>query len=209
MKISCIGVGNVGKALAQGLARANHEVVLGVRRESFAKHEAFAKGIGARVCTPEDAARDSQILLLATPWQETESVIRSLGTLAGKILIDATNPIAADFSGLEVGHSTSGAELVASWAKGARVVKCFNQTGYEGMANPQFGALKAVQFVAGDDAEACATVMSLCSDVGFEAVMAGNLSLARQLEQFAWLWIHMAIKRKMGRDWAFAISRRP
>lgn len=208
MKVSLIGVGNVGKALARRLASANHEVVLGVRRESFAKHEAFAKSIGAKVCTPQEAVRDSQVLLLATPWQQTQAIIQSLGDFAGKILIDATNPIAADFSGLEVGHTTSGAELVASWAKGARVVKCFNQTGYEGMENPQFGAQKAVQFVAGDDAEACATVMTLCSDVGFEAVMAGNLSLARQLEQFAWLWIHMAIKRKMGRGWAFAISRR-
>lgn len=208
MDISILGVGNVGSALARRLAAAGHHIHLGVRESSIAKYEALAKTIGATLGSPREAARKNEVLLVATPWPETQRVLQSLGDLSGKILIDATNPIARDFSGLEVGQTTSGAELVASWAKGARVVKCFNQTGYEGMENPQFGNAKAVQFVAGDDAEACETVLRLCRDVGFDAVHAGGLTMARQLEQFAWLWIHLAIKRNLGRAWAFTVSKR-
>lgn len=208
MEISVIGVGNVGSALARRLAAARHKIRLGVRESSFGKYEPLAKNIGAELCSPQQAAARSSVLLLATPWPETEQAIKGLGNLSGKILIDATNPIAKDFSGLEVGQTTSGGELVASWATGAQVVKCFNQTGYEGMERPQFGNMKAVQFVAGDDSPACELVLGLCRDVGFEAMHAGGLVMARQLEQFAWLWIHLAIKKQLGRDWAFAIARR-
>jgi predicted dinucleotide-binding enzyme len=208
LKISIVGVGNVGKTLAQKLSGAGHAIYLAVREGSRSKHAAFADSIGAELGSPETAARVSDVLLIATPWAETKNAIESLGDVQGKILIDATNPIAADFSGLEVGQTSSGAELVASWAKGARVVKCFNQIGFDGMARPQFGSAKAVQFVAGDDPQAREVVMGLCRDVGFEAIDAGGLALARQLEPFAWLWIHLALKRGMGRDWAFTISRR-
>lgn len=208
MRIAIIGVGSVGKALARRLAAAGHSVRLGVRPSSFAKHETFAKSIGATLDAPDAAAKVSEVIVLATPWTETENAVRSLGDLSGKILIDATNPIAKDFSGLEVGHSSSGAELVASWAQGARVVKCFNQTGYGGMEQPQFGTAKAVQFVAGDDRDACTTVLALCRDVGFEAIAAGNLEASRQLEALAWLWIQLSLKQGMGRDWAFTVARR-
>lgn len=206
MKIAVIGVGNVGSALAERLAAAKHEVILGVRTESADRHRDFATRIGASIATPERASALVDAILLATPWPATEGVIRQLGSLEGKLLIDATNPIKADFSGLEDGPS--GAERVASWAPKAHVVKCFNQVGFEVMKDPSFGGRRSVMFVAGDDRGACEKVAQLSEAVGFETVQVGALALARQLEQLAWLWIHLAIKKQQGRDWGFSIVRR-
>jgi hypothetical protein len=106
-----------------------------------------------------------------------------------------------------VGHDTSAAEQVASWAKGARVVKCFNTTGAENMANPRFGADRAVMFLAGDDEAAKKSVVKLGEDLGFEMVDAGALSIARLLEPVAMLWIRLAFRRGLGRDFAFKLLR--
>jgi predicted dinucleotide-binding enzyme len=134
-----------------------------------------------------------------------------MGDLAGKIVIDCTNPLRMGATGLEleIGHSTSGGERVAGWAQGASVFKTLNQTGFEIMGDAEaFGPPAPVMFVAGDDEAAKPRVMDLVRDLGFEAVDAGPLTGARLLEGIAMLWIHMAINRKAGRQQAFAQVRR-
>ncbi len=204
MKIAIIGAGNVGKALAGRFARAGHDVTFGVRNPADAKYaELNAKK------SPRDAAAAAEVVVLSTPWPATEAACRDLGSLAGKTVIDCTNPLAMGPNGLglAVGHTTSGAEMVAGWCTGAAVFKAFNTTGFGVMANPDRLAHKPVMFVAGDDAAKKPAVLKLVTDTGFEAIDAGPLRNARLLEPFAMLWIDQAMVRGAGRDFAFAITR--
>ena len=105
---------------------------------------------------------------------------------------------------LVLGHTTSAGEQVAGWAPGAAVFKTLNQIGFELMADNAGFSHRPVMFVAGDDAARKPAVLGLVGDLGFEAVDAGGLELARLLEPFGMLWIHMAINRNAGRDRAFA-----
>jgi 8-hydroxy-5-deazaflavin:NADPH oxidoreductase len=133
-----------------------------------------------------------------------------MGDLKGRVVMDATNPLAMgpDGVGLEIGHGISGGEKVQGWAAGASVFKTLNTTGYGNMAEPAFDGVKSVMFVAGDDEAAKPKVLALIGELGFEAVDAGPLRIARLLEPHAMLWIHLALNRGLGRDWAFALVRR-
>jgi 8-hydroxy-5-deazaflavin:NADPH oxidoreductase len=132
--------------------------------------------------------------------------VQGCGDLSGKVLIDATNPLSPDFSTLEVGLTTSGAEQVADWATGARVCKAMNQIGAPTMDNPQLAGTP-VMFVCGDDDAAKAVTAELVSELGFETVDAGDLTLARLLEPYALLWIHLALQRGFGTDFGFGLLR--
>ena len=128
MKIGIIGSGNVGSALGQRWAAAGHDIKYGVRNTAKPELVALLKKIGARANAGSvaEAAAFWRILVLTTPWNGTQAAIESAGDLAGKIIVDCTNPLKSDLSGLSLGLDTSGAEQAAQWAKGARVVKCFN-----------------------------------------------------------------------------------
>lgn len=204
MKLAIIGAGNVGNALGNRLLAAGHAVNYGVKNPDDPKHA----GLAPHISTITAAVAGADIILLATPWAGMQDTLKTLGNLDGKILVDCTNPIKADFSGLEVGHTNSGAEMIATWAPSAKIVKCFNQTGFANMQAPAFAGHKSVMFAAGDDPEAVAQVARLASDIGFEAVALKGLSMSRQLEQLAWLWIDMAMKQGKGRDFAFGLLHR-
>jgi predicted dinucleotide-binding enzyme len=154
-----------------------------------------------------DAAKDAEVVVLATPYAANAAAIAAAADLAGKILIDVTNPIASNFS-LAVGFDNSGGEEVARLAPRAKVYKAMNQVGFEVMANPSFTAGKPVMFVAGDDADGKKVVLDLVSSLGLEAIDAGELKIARLLEPFAMLWIHLMARRHQGRNFAFGVLRR-
>jgi 8-hydroxy-5-deazaflavin:NADPH oxidoreductase len=210
MKIGIIGSGNVGGALGGRWAKLGHEVAFGSRNPQGSDvQQLAAKASGAtRACSLTEAAQDCGVLLLATPWEATQQTVECLGDLSGKILIDATNPLLPDLSGLTHGTTTSGGEQVATWARGAKVVKAFNTVGANIMTDPTFDGHKPVMFFCGDDAEAKQVVKKLIDDLVFEAVDAGPLKQARLLEPFAQLWISMAYAQGMGRDFAFELLRR-
>jgi 8-hydroxy-5-deazaflavin:NADPH oxidoreductase len=210
MRISIFGAGSVGGTLGRGWASKGHEVFFGVRRPHDAKTQDLIRAIGpkARAGTVAEAAGFAEVVVLATPWQVTEEAIKEAGTLTGKVVVDCTNPLKADFSGLAFGHTTSGAEQVARWAKAAKVYKAFNQTGFNIMGAPSLEGRRAVMFVCGDDAGNKPTVLKLASDLGFEAIDAGGLAIARLLEPYAMLWIHLANVQGLGRDFAFGLLRR-
>lgn len=208
MKIGIIGSGNVGGALGSRWAKAGHEVVFGTRDPHSLNIKQLATRAGAKTASLADTAGAGEVLLLATPWAATQEIIGGLGDLNGKILIDATNPLLPDLSGLAIGTTMSGGEQVANWAPGAKVVKAFNTVGASIMADPTFDGHKPVLFYCGDDGPAKQSVKKLINELNFEAVDAGPLSQARLLEPFALLWISMAIAQGLGTNFAFELLRR-
>ena len=212
MKIAIIGAGNVGGALGTNWAQKGHDIFFGVRDPNSEKAQALLRTIGAkaRAATVADAAASADMIVLSTPWPATEAAIRSMGTLKGKIVLDATNPLTRgpEGIGLEIGHAISGGEKVQGWAAGASVFKTLNTTGFGNMANPEYKGMKSVMFVAGDDAANKPKVTKLVSELGFDVVDAGPLRNARLLEAHAMLWIDLALVRGQGRDFAFGILRR-
>ena len=209
MKIAIIGAGNVGTTLGRAWLRCGHEIAFGVRDPNNAKARALAGELSsARVTTNSEAARDSEVIVLSTPWNGAEAAVRSCGDLNGKIIIDCTNPLKPDVSGLEIGLNTSGAERVADWARGAQVFKAMNQVGYRLMDAPAFSTgVKPVMFICGDGAKKPA-VMQLVEKLGFESIDAGALTVARWFEPYAMLWIHLALTGKVKGDFAFALLRK-
>jgi NADPH-dependent F420 reductase len=209
MNIGIIGAGNVGGTLGAHWARNGHTVAFGVRDPKSAEVRELVKKAGSgTAANMVDAARSGDVLLVSTPWAATQQAIESLGDLSGKIVIDATNPVLPDLSGLALGTTTSAAEQVAQWAPGARVVKAFNTVGSNIMADPSFGSNRALLFYCGDDAAAKQTVKSLADELGFDAQDAGPLRQARVLEPFALLWISLAFGQGYGREFAFQLLRR-
>jgi predicted dinucleotide-binding enzyme len=209
VNIGIIGSGNVGKALGEIWLKQGHEVLFSYSRD-LEKLRAYATALGPSACagTPEEAAGFAEAILFAPPWSAVEDALRAAGSLAGKILIDCTNPLQPDLSGLAIGHTTSAAEEIARWAPGARVVKAFNTTGADNMRNPQFKAGRTTMFLCGDDHAAKSVTGVLAREAGFEVVDAGSLRAARLLEPMAMLWIHLAFGQKMGTGFAFTLLKR-
>jgi predicted dinucleotide-binding enzyme len=211
MKIAILGAGNVGGALGQSWATSDHEIIFGVPRPSEAKAQGVVTRIGVKASAKEvsKAATIGEVVVLATPWAATEAAIREAGAgLRNKVVIDCTNPLTPDFSALTIGTHDSGGEQVARWATGASVFKAMNQTGADNMTKPVFKGGKPVMFVCGDDAARKPVVLGLVEQLGFETIDAGGLAVARLLEPYALLWIHLALRRKLGREFAFGILRR-
>src|SRR5689334_22666040 len=210
MRIGVIGSGNVGGTLGVRWAKNGHAVVFSSRDPGSSEMKLLAGEAGptARAASVRQAAAASELLLLATPWPATRAALAAAGDLSGKILIDATNPLLPRLDGLEFGNSTSGAEQVAAWAPGAKVVKAFNTVGFNIMANPRFNDGGALMFFCGDDASAKQAARALAVELGFEPMDAGPLARARLLEPFALLWITLAFTPGHGREFAFQLLKR-
>jgi 8-hydroxy-5-deazaflavin:NADPH oxidoreductase len=207
MQIGIVGSGNVGGTLGRRFAETGHSVIFGSRRPDSPEAQELARISGARVAAPREAAQAAEVIVLATPWPSTGEAVRGLGDLTGKILLDATNPLNATFDALDPGNTSSGGELVAQWAVGARVVKIFNTIGYNVMADPSFPGGPATLFYCGDDPAAKSLARDLAAQIGFDPVDAGPLSKARVLEPLALLWIGLAFGGH-GREIAFRLVRR-
>jgi hypothetical protein len=208
MSLSIIGAGNVGMALAKAFTQRGQTVVIGVPDPAKYRETAQSLDAGARVTTTAEAIAASAVVILAVPYAALPAIAQSLPDWQGKILVDATNPLAPGLSGLLLGTDTSGAEELAKLARGARVVKAFNTTGAENMADASFPGATPMMPLCGDDAEARQRVATLATLIGFEAIDMGPLMAARYLEPFAMTWIHLAIKQGHGRRFAFGMLRR-
>jgi len=202
MNISIIGDGNVGGTLGKRFADAGHQVTLGVRNPDG---KSGSEGIVYH--TVAEAMKINQIVFLCTPWMVTSDLLEDAENLAGKIIVDCTNPIAPGFH-LAKGHTTSGVESLAAVVPSAILVKAFNSTGFENMQDPGYPDGKAMMLTCSDNAEAGQQIAELASDIGFNGVYTGPLYHARFIEPMAMLWIDMAIKQKRGRNFAFALLER-
>jgi hypothetical protein len=211
MRIAILGAGSVGGALGRGWSRAGHRIAYGVPNPTDPKHAVAARAAGnAYVAGVGQAVNGAEAIVLAVPWPAVPEAITACGDLAGRIVIDVTNPLRMGPHGLELalGFDRSGAEFVAGLAKGAAVFKAMNQVGFEVMADSSGFPARPVMFVAGDDERAKPVVMGLVSDLGFQTLDTGALRFARLLEPYAMLWIHQVVDRGAPRDSAFAFMPR-
>ncbi|MBS1261639.1 MAG: hypothetical protein MAG453_00968 [Calditrichaeota bacterium] len=205
MKITVIGSGNVGSSLAMHWVREGHSVTFGVRDPDSRKTRAAlesAPGADAKPVT--EACAGAEVVTLCTPYTAVEAVLKQAGELAGATVIDCTNPIGPGLTSLAA-EGSSGAETIAALAPGAHVVKAFNSVGYEVMRDPIYGDRRAVMHYCGDDAGAKARARELIEACGFEPLDAGPLSVARHVENLALLWIELAVRQGLGRDFAYGL----
>ena len=198
MKVAIIGAGNVGKALATSITRAGHEVTLSASSPESAQ-EAAAQVGAQSAATNTDAVRDAEVVILAVPFvgagQEVAAEIRD--AVDGKTIVDVTNPLKPDYSGLAT--DTSAADEFQKLLPAASVVKAFNTIFASNQANP---STEIDGFVAGDDDKAKQRVISLVQSVGFAPVDVGPLSAARHLEGMA--FINIGLNAANGWSWTSA-----
>ena len=200
MDISIIGAGSVGRSLATAFSRAGHTVTITSRDPQDAA--AVAAETGARVVASNtEAAAAGEIIVLSVPFASSgESVAREIATTAaGKIVIDVTNPVKATYDGLVTEGGPSAAELFAAWLPGAHVVKALNTLFAAHQADPIEDGIQLDGFVAGDDVEAKAVVLTLLHSIGLRPIDAGPLARARELEALAWL--NIALQGSLGNAW--------
>jgi NADPH-dependent F420 reductase len=204
MNIAIVGAGDVGKALGASFARAGHHVIYAARTEEHAKEAAQAvKGHAFDVV---EAAQRGEIVVLAVPYasaaQEVASVIAPV--VAGKVVIDVSNPLKPDFSGLATNGGPSAAENFAAWLPGAKIVKAFNTMFAQVQADPKIHGVEIDAFFATDDEEARACVADLIRSMGFRPVYVGPLARARELEALGFLNIQLQVGA--GGDWRTAFT---
>ncbi len=185
MRIGIIGSGHIGGTAARLFARAKHAVAVSHSKPVESLRELVAQlGPSARATTVDDAASWGEVVLLAIPWRNRDAV--PAAPLRGKIVIDATNPYAPDFSVYDLGDSSS-SEMVADVLPGARVVKAFNTMRAEDLATRGRTDLPVEQrpalFLASDDAEAKAVVARLIEEIGFAPIDTGSLREGGKLQQ--------------------------
>jgi len=199
MKIGIIGSGSVAQVLGSGFLSKGHEVMLGTRDASKLAAWLAEAGDKASVGTFEDAAKFGEFVFLSVPGAALESVIEITGpeNLAGKIVIDITNPM--DFSQgvpprftATVGNSLG--EKVQRLLPDSHVVKAFNSIGVAVMIDPDFNGEKATHFIAGDSEEAKTEATKLISEFGWEVEDVGGIDQAFFLEALASLWVNHAFK---------------
>lgn len=204
MKIAIIGAGNVGGALAQRRVKAGHTVLVGAKFPLSDKHIQLATIIGEdRFTTVLSAVQQCEVVLIATPPMAIFEVITEMGDVSGKIIIDATNTVRQK----PTPYDTVFHALADKTA--AKVVKCFNSTGFENILNPVYNGRGIDMFMAGDSDPAKSVAHQLALDAGFGACMDfGKSDKVALLEQFALSWINLAIIQGHGRNMAFVVVRR-
>jgi predicted dinucleotide-binding enzyme len=185
--ISIIGLGNIAKALAdRALAGGNAVEIIGRDR---AKANELAAALGGATVGTAGAAPAGDIVVLAVPYASAAAVVREYGdALDGKVIVDITNPITPDFTGFVTPEGSSGAQEIAKAAPaGAHVVKAFNTLFANVLAAGTAEGRPLDVFIAGDDAQAKARVSALIESLGLRPMDAGQLPMARALENAALL----------------------
>jgi len=210
MKLAIIGSGNIGKSIGDWAAKVNYEVIFAAKNEQRALEAARLAGHNAKSANVQTAVELADMILLAVPYNAVKEVLSDIGPLLkGKVLIDATNALNADFSGLMLGFTTSAAEEIAKLAPEALVVKAFNTVFAHLYAsqNPKIKGNTISVFYAGDDDGAKAKVAELITKMGFDAVDAGLLKAARNLEPLAFLNISLGYGLGHGPEIGFSFIR--
>ncbi|MBF9031601.1 NAD(P)-binding domain-containing protein [Rhodobacterales bacterium HKCCE3408] len=189
MNIAIIGTGNIGKGLARTFAPVQTVTVAGQSVEDAhgLAADLAASGLTVQAADLQSAVAGAEIVILAVPFAAIPA-IAGAADFSGKVVVDVTNPIREDFSGITLGFDTSAAETVAGLIPGAEVVKAFNtvfaQVYDQGL---DFGGRKVPTFVASDHDGAKAKVIELATSAGFDAVDAGGLTNARYIEPLGYL----------------------
>jgi hypothetical protein len=208
MKIAVIGTGNVGSALGSSFSRAGHRVTFAARDAE--KTLSVATGAGARAATAAEAAAGADVVLLAVPYAAIADVAAEIvPVIAGKVVVDATNPLKPDYSGLATAGGPSAAERLAGLLPGARVVKAFNTLFATNQANPSGQGTTLDALFATDDDTAADAVAELAGSIGFRAVRVGPLAAAQELEGLAWLNIRLQMLNNGAWNTAYVLVAPP
>jgi predicted dinucleotide-binding enzyme len=178
-----LGLGNMGKGLAKRLA-GRTQLVLGASNPAAVGE--FAASVGATVTDYRNAVLAADIVVLALPYGAALELAGKL-PLSGKIVLDISNPLKADFSGLTIGHTTSAAEEIQAVAPGAKVVKGYNTIFASLFDTPASATANVPVFLAGDDPVAVDMVAELVTASGFSVEKVGGLDGARLVEPVAML----------------------
>ncbi|MDW5562107.1 MAG: NADPH-dependent F420 reductase [Methanomassiliicoccus sp.] len=192
MKIAIIGKGHVGRAIGAGVTRIGHEVRYGHREP------------GER---PKYAAEWGELIVLAVPYHQISNLVEDIGSLMeDKIVIDATNRIGPNGEPVPCGD-TSGAEELQKALPLAKVVKAFNTVFAQNQATGHIGEKQLAGFVAGDDPEAKAAVMSLLKDLGYDPVDSGSLRASQHLEAMGLHLVGLGYGQRMGTAIGYQLAK--
>lgn len=196
MKVGVLGSGVVGQVLAGGFLKHGHQAMLGTRDPKKPDVQKWLKeNPGAQAGTFEETAKFADLAVLATLGRVAENAIELAGprNLAGKTIIDATNPI-ADSPPVDgvlpftTGPNESLGEKIQAKVPASYVVKAFNSVGNARMINPHYEQGKPTMFLCGNSAEAKAQVSEIIRQFGWEPFDCGTIKSARALEPLCMLW---------------------
>ncbi|HEY0121311.1 MAG TPA: NADPH-dependent F420 reductase [Rhizobium sp.] len=205
--ISIIGSGGMAAAIGGLAAKAGHTVE--VMSRDAAKARALAEQVGAGATTGTfGAAPAGDIVILAVPYSAVLDVVKQYGEeLAGKLLVDITNPIKSDFTGFLTPDDSFGAQEIAKVAPvNAEVVKAFNtQSSHVLAAGPVEGHPLDI-FIAGDDTKAKARVSAFVESLGLRPMDAGKLFMARTLEHACMLWLGLMVHSIKDGNFSIGVS---
>jgi predicted dinucleotide-binding enzyme len=205
MQIAIIGTGNVGGALATKWAQSGHHIYLGVQNIESFKGKDLLSNPHTSVHTIQEAVQKADIILLATPAPAAVEITQSLGDTTGKIIIDAMNIV----MGRGPQGYTNTSQAILDHTATRDVVKCFNTTGFNNMANTRYADTQLDMFVAGDSATGKAAATQLAQDAGFaNCYSIGGNDRFELMEQFAWFWINLAMVQGHGREIGFKLLKR-
>ncbi|MGK7389104.1 MAG: NADPH-dependent F420 reductase [Candidatus Cyclobacteriaceae bacterium M2_1C_046] len=203
MKIAVIGHGNVGGTIARKWSRVGHHVSIGARDPEDNKAQELSNDYDITIKTISEAVNDAEVILFAAPPEAVNDLLSEFRNSTGKIIIDASNSIRTKPEGFPTAFHAFESGTKAS------VVKCFNTTGFENMADPQYGDHRLDMFMAGDDEHAKKVAADLAKDCGFETCLNfGGSDKVELLEKFALSWINLAIMQGHGRGIGFKVLRR-
>ena len=209
MKVGVLGSGDVAKSLAGGFIKHGHDVVMGTR--SPEKLSGWgAQNPKAKIGSFDEAARVADVVVLAVKGTAAQKALQAAGkeTLAGKIVIDATNPIADEppvngilkfFTSLD----NSLMEQLQREFPNARFVKAFNSVGNTLMVNPQLKGGRPTMFICGNDESAKQTTGGILEQFGWEVADMGKAEAARAIEPLCMLWCIPGFLRN---DWSHAFK---
>ncbi|MGF6779746.1 NADPH-dependent F420 reductase [Paraburkholderia sp. GAS334] len=196
MKVGILGSGDVGRALGAGFLKHGHDTMLGTRDPRKKEVQDWVRqNTGAKAGTFDEAARFGEIVVLAVLGRIAASVIELARpeNLAGKTVIDATNPLADEppVNGV-LQYTTGPNESLGEWIQAkipqAHVVKAFNSVGNALMVNPHFEQGTPTMFLCGNDDGAKDQVGGIIRQFGWEPYDCGSIASARSIEPLCMLW---------------------
>jgi NADPH-dependent F420 reductase len=209
MHVTIIGTGNMARAIGSRALAGGHDVTVVGKDEERAEEAAAAlhdSGGRGSISTALDSDQPGgDVVVLAVYYPDARAAVEQYrDQLAGKVVVDITNPVNESFDGLVVPPDASAAQELAALAPGARVVKAFNTTFAGTLVAGEVAGQQLDVFIAGDDDEAKGAVASLARDGGLNPIDAGGLDRARELEALGLL--HMTLQGSLGTNFASAVK---
>jgi NADPH-dependent F420 reductase len=200
--IAIIGAtGNMGSAISKSLSKGNYRLLL--KSDDQEKLNKLAEQIRSTnssadvetILCPAEASWEADIIVLAVPYQAEKEIAEKIKEVANqKVVISIANPLNDTYDGLVTAPDTSAAEELQKLLPGSKVIKAFNTTFAADFSSPVIDGKQVDAFIAGNDEEALDTVKDMISTVGFNPIVAGNLSVSRTLENMQLLLIQLGLK---------------